>query len=694
MTGAGGRRAARLWGRASAWRVVALLVTVAAAQPCLAERVRIPVSLPAGALESLVRDLVFADDGRLRVADDGTGCQYLELRRPKVHLGGGRVLLRTLAEVRAGRAIGSRCLLAVSWSGELEFAQRPEVAAGGDGIVLQTESWRALQPDGSTATLSTAIGRGLEQFLPAGIRRIDLDLAQPIDQLRDVLRLMVAPSATAGVQPDSLAVDAAEVSDQAATVTLGVDAVMPAAPPPRRPEAVLSDAELAAVERRLDAVDGFFTYTVKSLGEGPGDAAPASLLEVLVELRRELVGVLAEPRQRGPDPARRLFVHAWQGLTPVLKSVAERQPDSAGTWRYLTFIGAGNALKALDELGPAAGIEISSDGLRRLARMLAPGAAGDPLEHGDAVDAELRRVLGFGPPLPPPSDYDDTSQLDRWLGWLVPTAAAAVGVDAGVVKKLNNWVPKPRDMDVYLPMVRDVLGHVVGEQLGATELAAPFHDVFRRLVLTAAWQESCWRQFVAKNDKRVPMESSSGDLGIMQVNPRVWRGLYDLQGLRWDIAYNARAGADVLEHYMVDYAVSHREQQAAGGVDNLARSAYAAYNGGPRQYDRYRRAGASARGRKVDALFYEQVPEDQSGQRAGGERLLRWVIRDGRASRQRPSQTGIRRSARCARETPARRPAFRHGRPCPASAPSAPAPGLPPVAAARPDPRSARESSP
>ncbi len=168
-------------------------------------------------------------------------------------------------------------------------------------------------------------------------------------------------------------------------------------------------------------------------------------------------------------------------------------------------------------------------------------------------------------------------------------------------------------MDTYLPMVRDVLRHVVAAQLRATKLEPAYRDVYRWLVFTAAWQESCWRQFVAKNDKRVPMQSASGDLGIMQVNPTVWRGLYDLQGLRWDLAYNARAGADILEHYMVDYAVRHNEQRVTGSVDGLARSAYAAYNGGPSQYDRYRRAGGSARGRQVDALFYAKYRQVKSG---------------------------------------------------------------------------------
>lgn len=111
---------------------------------------------------------------------------------------------------------------------------------------------------------------------------------------------------------------------------------------------------------------------------------------------------------------------------------------------------------------------------------------------------------------------------------------------------------------------------------------------------------------MARNDKRVPVESGSGDVGMMQINPTVWRGFYDLHGLRWDIVYNARAGADILQHHLVRYAIEPGEHRATGSVDNLARAAYAAYNGGPRQYDRYRRADAPAQARKIDGLFYEK----------------------------------------------------------------------------------------
>jgi hypothetical protein len=597
------------------FRTLLMLVGFLLATPSLADRVQIPLALDAPFIEMVLRERAFADDGRLRVNDDGSGCQYLQLSEPRVRTSGGRILVRTSAQARAGRALGDRCLLVLDWRGELEFVQQPVVEAGAESVLLRTTSWRALRADGSTDTVSTTVGRWIEQFLPADLKQTRISFAEPMRQLEDFLALVVTPNDAqrTGVLLDTLAIDAVAVGDDHTTVTLGVD-VTPASAPPQPVEPVLNAAELARLEQQLDAIDAFFTYTIKSIGGGPEAGKDAvALLDVLLELRQQLVAVLTEPQGHPEDPARALFVNAWEDLVPILYRVAAQQPDPQSVVHYLTFIGAGDALEALDDLGPALGIEISSDGLRRLARMLVPDATGDPLQRDDAVDALLRTTLGFGEPLPPPHSYDDTTWVDAWLALFVPHAMAADRLDPSVVKKLNNWVPGTKDIDVYLPMVRDVLRHVVAEQLRSTDLDGSFSELFRWLVFAAAWQESCWRQFVAKNDMRVPVESGSGDLGVMQINPTVWRGLYDLHGLRWDIVYNARAGADILEHYLINYALRHREHETTGVVDNLARSTYATYNGGPRQYDRYRRAGASANETKVDTLFYDKYREVKSG---------------------------------------------------------------------------------
>lgn len=44
--------------------------------------------------------------------------------------------------------------------------------------------------------------------------------------------------------------------------------------------------------------------------------------------------------------------------------------------------------------------------------------------------------------------------------------------------------------------------------------------------------------------------------GTMQINERVWRGIYGEVSLRWDIRYHALAGCEILHRYLTKYALT------------------------------------------------------------------------------------------------------------------------------------------
>jgi len=133
-------------------------------------------------------------------------------------------------------------------------------------------------------------------------------------------------------------------------------------------------------------------------------------------------------------------------------------------------------------------------------------------------------------------------------------------------------------------------------------------------MLTTAWQESCWRQYIVQNRKVVPLISTSGDIGMLQINEKVWRGFYSPSKLRWDITYNARAGSEILFKFMVNYALKQKEHKHGGGLSNLARATYSAYNGGPSQVSRYRKNNVPAAYKKIDTAFWEKYQQVYQGE--------------------------------------------------------------------------------
>lgn len=50
---------------------------------------------------------------------------------------------------------------------------------------------------------------------------------------------------------------------------------------------------------------------------------------------------------------------------------------------------------------------------------------------------------------------------------------------------------------------------------------------------------------------------------------------------------------------LIRYAIRKGEHRQPGGLSNLARASYSAYNGGPSQVSRYRSAKASAYGKRL-----------------------------------------------------------------------------------------------
>ncbi len=395
-----------------------------------------------------------------------------------------------------------------------------------------------------------------------------------------------------------------------------VDAARPAAP--------VSKVEAS------ELWDAFLTNVVKRSAGESGDASRRQeFLFVLLSGRYDGLSMLASEAPV-PDPLRELFVLSWDRLAPALRNLAgDLDAKAANPFRALAE--AGDALKKAQGFGDSLGIHITPETLRQLARLVLPAKAGDPLAYDLALDPELRRVFGFGAPLPPaePSlllSVSLPSLPSNPLSWLMPTAfaaplAAPLPFDpetAALAKRLNNWLPTPSELPDYLLEMRTLLQRTADTTLKQREsagraLAEPFHALYRHLVLATAWQESCWRQFVRRKGKVQPIQSGVGAVGLMQVYPVVWRGFYDVTGLQTDVGYNGRAGAEILHHYLRDYAIGKREHTAVGDADNLARGTYAVYNGGPGHLTRISKPKLRADLREIDNSFFEKYQAVKAG---------------------------------------------------------------------------------
>jgi hypothetical protein len=190
-----------------------------------------------------------------------------------------------------------------------------------------------------------------------------------------------------------------------------------------------------------------------------------------------------------------------------------------------------------------------------------------------------------------------------------------------LTERLDRWVPTPDELAAYREIVERLLTLAAERSFDGEALDERFEPLFRDLVKAVAWQESCWRQFVRTRAGVVPIQSSTGDVGMMQINVRVWRGFFNPVKLRWNAGYNAGAGTEILWQLLGRYGVRETRERLA----DAARSSYSAYHGGPRRYRRYRLPDTSPEMRLVDQAFWEKYQAVSSGQ--AGHRVLCMPVR-------------------------------------------------------------------
>jgi hypothetical protein len=583
-----------------------LASTLALAPPALAAKVTLPIELDFAFLRDTLVRQVYIDPGpSAQLLDDGHDCVRLTLKDPRLDARDGRLRIRTAASGRLGTMVLERCTLAVDWSGELEVLLEPHVTPGSSAVSFTVADSNVLRPDGSRARIAGALWGWIKGSVHPRLAAYRVDLDRPLADLRTFLPLVLSEGDAARTQQvlDSVALAGARIMPAGLATDLRFEVPEVAAPPERAtaPEAPLGDEEIAAFEERLHRWDGFLTFVVKQVGrDTAAKETRQELLAILLDARTELVDALGEA-DASSDPVRPLFLATWARLVPVLRRLGSTLPGEESL-RYLSFVTAADALAALDRIGPSAGIEISAQGLRRLARILAPGSFGDPLQASDALDPELRELFGFGEPIEPPPPDDAGAalrpRLEFSLVQRVPTQAERL--------RLRSWVPTAADLDAYLALVHAVLDEAADRASARTPLEPRFAPIYGWLVLAAAWKESCWRQFVLRDGKPVAIRSGVGAVGILQVSVRVWRGFYDAAALERDLPYNARAGAEILIHYLANDAIPANEHGIAGNLDALARATYAAYNGGPRALRRWRNADTRPALRKIDDAFWRE----------------------------------------------------------------------------------------
>ncbi|MHB8381081.1 MAG: lytic transglycosylase domain-containing protein [Candidatus Binataceae bacterium] len=355
------------------------------------------------------------------------------------------------------------------------------------------------------------------------------------------------------------------------------------------------------------------------------EAAPALGMRISAGDLRRLAHIMA-PNATG-DPLRFNFdedknLKGMFGVTEPLSSPPSTSSDETGilptgTAGSPTPTPAGVATFSETDLGPSAAAS-------------APSATATRPQANSAVSPAPTATPAIPPQVPPtpsasPSAAATHAAAGRWLRiplWLIEPADASAAEPAGgllpeldkVAQELRRVVVDQANAGPYRHTMEQLLTLSTEREITESKLPARYHPTMRLLVKSAAWQESCWRQFVRVHDRVTWLESSTGDIGLMQVNKHVWRGFYNLDKLRWDVLYNAGAGTEILGTMLKTVTAKPHVDPVRNDTVALARSAYAAYNGGPDAYNRWRVPGREKPlARAIDAAYDKKLRAVERG---------------------------------------------------------------------------------
>lgn len=612
-------------------------------------QVNLPMTIDYPLLNALVRN-TFLDAGTymgenleqpLKTLYSGPdGCQDVTVSAPRFRAEDGELLMETQVHLRHGRSIGNYCFLPLRFNGVLVMHQNPSVSAE-EWILHFTPVRSELRTlDGQPARLASLAWRLVEDHVLGSLDGISVNLGPPRRELQDFLPLMLTTEDRSRVLEmlQDLRPGQVLIQDHG----LRLENVLTVFDDLYQPEleqlaAYLSDEELERFIVVWEVWDAFLIQLITTLATRElTESEQALLLDVLLRLRHEFIFHLDDPQGR-TDLVRSQFMEVWTRLGPLFRG-HRLMADNESLLGYLAFFSASDALLALDKLGPALGMEISRDGLIRLARLLGdqethleyapdllPG-----LRHGlgldrmrgterdDGQDARQENGQDNGPGSEDSGREGMTSAppwsrklnfLQEHLAAFFIRAAQAAASPAGQDVDLSLWTFTGQNLEAYMARVSGLLRERTGAVMNNSARPEERHGFFHDLVLAAAWQESCFRQFIKSEDRIIYLRSfNNTSVGIMQINERVWRGLYDQDRLRWDIAYNAQAGAEILDLYYTKYARPRmaREPDVQWSADLKAGMLYAMYNGGPGQLERFLNRVQEGGLFRSDRLFREK----------------------------------------------------------------------------------------
>ncbi|VAX20385.1 hypothetical protein MNBD_NITROSPINAE02-1021 [hydrothermal vent metagenome] len=595
----------------------------------------LPLTIEYSSLKSIIEEKIYTAHGNKKVVlNEGDGCRTIVISNPDVGYEKGFVRLDTKVEIFYGATIANRCIAPVRWEGYYEIAQEVKATKTGWTLKFNPVKSRIYDINHNKTTIPNALYSLVRKYVHSYVSEFTLNLGPPVNDVKKVISSFfpenlkqrgkrLVDSFRPGeiyIEPEALNIQIlAEVDDT-------YDKVREIPP--------LTEKQKKLFSKTWEAWDSLLVLLISALSEDILSAAERqTLLDVLLESRYAFIeGTENNTIER--DFVREQFVVVWKEIAPIFKKHLKSGKLSADL-KYLAFFTASDALAVLDRIGPMLGIEVSRAGLLQLSKLIDRDSL-HPLLYSIGENVELKKTLGLEKDEAAPAETGDDMEMETIepLSWMFsPFAVTSAWAKSKKTRKskrsrkakrlkrpkitmakIRQWVVTRKNFNSYLRRMIAELRIAQNRTLARGRLKEKYHPLYRKIILPTAWQESCFRQFKVRRGKIKYIRSyNRTSVGVMQIHERVWRGMYDIFYLRWDVQYNIKAGTEILELYLRRYALKRIKPDNPLSDEVIARTVYAMYNGGPKQFYRFLKRHRTGKYYKSDKLFWQKYKLVENG---------------------------------------------------------------------------------
>ena len=333
-----------------------------------AREINVPVPMDYRLIRNVLVNQLFTGQGQTaRLWKDGKECSFLDLSNPQITGEGGQVKIDNNVHAQFGTKMGGKCMTLVKWNGILETLQRPTLDKSGNVLSFPVTSTHAFDSSGQNLNINQ-LQELLQKVVGPKLADLKIDLNQSRDDIVKTL-LPYVPAEDSEQLNDSvnsLRFNSVKADAKNIVLSLGFTANLKA--PNTKPAEVFNDSEL---QQWQSVWNNWQASLDKAITQAPleGELATSrdTLHQVLQKAGTAFEQGLTADHAEGNDPVRQFINNSWDELAPLLRTVSKQLPGAVGL-RYLSLIAATDLMYELESIGSPFGLEISANGLRKIAR--------------------------------------------------------------------------------------------------------------------------------------------------------------------------------------------------------------------------------------------------------------------------------------------------------------------------------------